>query len=108
LFITPGGAIVLAFITKQTILSLFVAVWVGATMLNGFNPLVGFAVIFKDNMIPSIASEWNAGLIVLVTLAGGFVGMLRDTASAPALWASRQNSLRPRRLFPPLYRAWWN
>jgi len=80
----PVVAIVLAFITKQTILSLFVAVWVGATMLNGFNPLVGFAAVFKDNMIPSIASEWNAGLIVLVTLAGGFVGMLRDTGAAQA------------------------
>ena len=35
-------AIGLALWTKQTIFSLFIAVWLGSTMMNGFNPLVGF------------------------------------------------------------------
>ncbi len=82
--IPPIVAVALALKTKQTILSLFVAVWVGATMLNGWNPIVGFAAIFRDFFIPSIASEWNAGLLLLVTLSGGLVAMLRVTGSAKA------------------------
>ena len=82
--IPPIVAVALALITKQTILSLFVAVWVGATMINGFNPLVGFVAIFRDFFIPSMASEWNAALLLLVTLSGGLVAMLRVTGSANA------------------------
>ena len=43
--IPPILAIILALVTKQTILSLFVATWVGSTIVNGWNPLVGFAKI---------------------------------------------------------------
>ena len=45
--IPPLVAVVLALKTKQTILSLFIAVWVGSTMLNGYNPIVGFIKIFS-------------------------------------------------------------
>lgn len=77
-------AVTLALITKQTVLSLFVAVWAGSTMINGYNPIIGFIKIFSDYIIPSIASEWNAGLLVLVTMSGGLVAMLRVTGSAQA------------------------
>ncbi len=73
----PIIAILLALKTKQTLLSLFVGVWVGATIINGYNPLVGFTKVVSDYMIPSIGDSYNAGLLVLVTLAGGFVYMLQ-------------------------------
>lgn len=82
--VPPIIAVVFALLTKQTILSLFVAVWVGATMLNGYNPLIGFVAIFNDYFIPSIASQWNASLLLLVTLSGGLVTMLKVTGSAEA------------------------
>lgn len=85
--VPPIVAIVLALLTKQTILSLFVAVWAGSTMINGWNPIVGFIKIISDYVIPSIASGWNAGLIVLVTLSGGLVAMLRVTGAAQAFAA---------------------
>jgi Na+/H+ antiporter NhaC len=53
-------------------------------MLNDWNPLVGFVKIVSDYMIPSIASKWNAGLLVLVTMAGGMVAILRVMGSAQA------------------------
>ena len=46
--IPPIVAIGLALWTKQTIFSLFIAVWLGSTMMNGFNPLVGFVKIISD------------------------------------------------------------
>ena len=68
----PIIAIVLALKTKQTLPSLFIAVWLGATIIKGWNPIAGFTAIISEYMIPSIASEYNAGLLVLVTMAGGF------------------------------------
>ena len=65
--IPPIVAIGLALWTKQTIFSLFIAVWLGSTMMNGFNPLVGFVKIISDYMIPSLSG--NASLIILVTLS---------------------------------------
>lgn len=80
--IPPIVAIGLALWTKQTIFSLFIAVWLGSTMMNGFNPLVGFVKIISDYVIPSLSG--NASLIVLVTLSGGMIAMLRTTGAAEA------------------------
>ena len=80
--IPPIVAIGLALWTKQTIFSLFIAVWLGSTMVNGFNPLVGFVKIISDYMIPSLSG--NASLIILVTLSGGMIAMLRTTGAAEA------------------------
>lgn len=78
----PFIAIVLALRTKQTIMSLFIAVWVGATMLAGGNPFIGFANIVSEFMIPAISD--NASMLILITLSGGLVAMLRETGSAQA------------------------
>ena len=37
----PLLAIILAMATKQVLVSLFVAVWVGATLVNNYNPITG-------------------------------------------------------------------
>ena len=58
--IPPIVAIGLALWTKQTIFSLFIAVWLGSTMMNGFNPLVGFVKIISDYMIPSLRAKRTA------------------------------------------------
>ena len=71
--IPPIITIILALVTKNTILSLFLGVWVGATIIAGWNPLSGFINVFNDFMIPSLGN----GIILLVTLAGGMIIMLR-------------------------------
>lgn len=80
--VPPIVAIALALWSKQTIMSLFLAVWLGSTMMNGYNPLVGFAKIISDYMIPSLSG--NASLVVLVTISGGTIAMLRTTGAAEA------------------------
>ncbi len=82
--IPPIVTVALALITKQTILSLLLGVWVGSTIINGWNPISGFVKIFPDFMIPSLGNEYNAGLVLLVTLAGGMIIMLRETGGAYA------------------------
>ena len=78
--IPPIITIILALVTKNTILSLFLGVWVGATIIAGWNPLSGFINVFNDFMIPSLGN----GIILLVTLAGGMIIMLRETGGAYA------------------------
>lgn len=80
----PLMAIIIALLTRQTILSLFIGVWVGATIINSWNPFSGFAKSISDYMIPSIADPWNAGLLILVSVAGGFIHILRVTGAAQA------------------------
>jgi len=82
--IPPILAVILALKTKQTLLSLFFGVWLGSTIINGYNPLVGFVKVVSDYMIPAIGNSYNAGMLILVTLAGGFVYMLRITGAAEA------------------------
>lgn len=80
----PIIAIVIAIITRQTIFPLLIGVWLGATIINDWNPLAGFTYSVTDVIIPSIADPWNAGLLILVSLAGGFVNILRMTGAAQA------------------------
>lgn len=82
--VPPIIAIILALRTKKTLLSLFFGVWVGAIIINGYNPLVGFAKIVSDYMVPAIGNPYNGGMLLLVTLAGGFVYMLQITGAAEA------------------------
>lgn len=82
--IPPIVTVVLALVTKHTILSLFLGIWVGSTIINGWNPIVGFINILPDFMVPSLGNEYNAGLVLLVTLAGGMIIMLRETGGAYA------------------------
>ena len=78
----PIIAIVLALITKQTILSLVVAAYIGAVIVNGWNPLVGFVKLITDYFIPQLSG--NASMIILVTIAGGMIAMMRQTGAAQA------------------------
>ena len=82
--IPPIVTVVLALVSKHTILSLFLGVWVGSTIINGWNPIVGFINIIPNFMVPSLGNEYNAGLVLLVTLAGGMIIMLRETGGAYA------------------------
>ncbi|PLR94606.1 Na+/H+ antiporter NhaC family protein [Bacillus sp. T33-2] len=80
----PLIAIIIALLTRQTLLSLFIGVWVGSTIINSWNPFSGFAKSISDFMIPSIADPWNASLLILVSLAGGFIHILKVTGAAQA------------------------
>jgi Na+/H+ antiporter NhaC len=93
----PILAIALALITKQTVLSLFVGVWLGATIINGWNPLVGFTAVITDFMIPSIADSWNAGLLVLVSVCGGFVYMIKAAQGTYALANYAETKIKDRK-----------
>lgn len=82
--VPPLVAIGLALITKQTILSLVVGLWVGTTILSGWNPLVGLPMMVSDFFIPNIANSGNAGTLMLITACGGFVYMFKISGASKA------------------------
>ncbi len=72
----PLLAIVLAFVTKQVLISLFLGVFVGAMMLNGWNPFYGFLRTMDNYMVGSLADSWNAAIIIFLLAIGGMVGVV--------------------------------
>ncbi|EEX47876.1 Na+/H+ antiporter family protein [Jonquetella anthropi E3_33 E1] len=82
--IPPIVAIVLALVTKQTVFSLVVGLWIGTTIICGWNPIVGFPTMISKFFIPLIANEWNAGMLMLIVSCGGFVYLIKRTGGAKA------------------------
>lgn len=80
----PFLAIVMALVTKQTILSLVVGLWFGVTIMSGWNPLVALPKMITDYFIPQIGNEWNAGMLMLIVSCGGFVYLIKISGSAKA------------------------
>ncbi|CEA00948.1 Malate-2H(+)/Na(+)-lactate antiporter [Jeotgalicoccus saudimassiliensis] len=92
----PLLAIIIAILTKQTVAALFLGVWFGATVMNGWNPASGFTYTVNEIMVPSIADPWNASLILLVVFTGGFINVLRTTGAGRAFgeFATRKVNTR--------------
>lgn len=74
--IPPILAIILALITKEVFLSLFIAVFVGATILTGFNPLTGFARTLDTHIVGSLTDSWNISILIFCLSIGGLIGIL--------------------------------
>ncbi|WP_432663640.1 Na+/H+ antiporter NhaC family protein [Wukongibacter baidiensis] len=81
----PLIAIVLAFVTKQVVLSLFIGVFTGSLMLNGWNPFYGFLRALDEYMIPSLADSWYAAIIIFTITIGGMIGIVTKMGGTQAV-----------------------
>ncbi|MEE3443313.1 MAG: Na+/H+ antiporter NhaC family protein [Methanobrevibacter sp.] len=86
----PLVAIALAFITKETILSLFLGVFVGEYMvcadgLNIFSTIVQAFLGIAGQVISSMADPWNAGIVLQCLLIGGVIQLVTKMGGAKAL-----------------------
>jgi len=71
--------ILLSILTRKIIPSLFFGIWLGSTLLNNYNPIVGFLKIFDNHIIPSLSQEWNVTVILYGGAFGGFLSLLQKT-----------------------------
>ena len=71
----PLLAIVLAIWSKQVILSLFAGIWMGHTLLNGFNPLTGLATSL-DGTIDVFTDPGDARVLVFTLLIGPLIATI--------------------------------
>jgi len=103
----PLVAIILAFITKETILSLFIGVFVGefmlcSTDLNIISTIVNAFLNMASQIITCMADPWNAGIILQCLLIGGVIQLITKMGGAKALadaFAKRANTPRKAQLF---------
>lgn len=87
--IPPLLTIILAFVTKDVIVSLFLGILSGTLIVAGGNPAVALMRL-TDALAGSLADGWNIRIFLFCALLGGLVGMLSKTGSAGAFgrWAS--------------------
>ncbi|MDO5814818.1 MAG: Na+/H+ antiporter NhaC family protein [Methanobrevibacter sp.] len=103
----PLVAIALAFITKETILSLFIGVFVGEFMLcsndlNIISTIINAFLQMGSQIISCMADPWNAGIILQCLLIGGIIQLVTKMGGAKALadaFAKRADTPRKAQLF---------
>ncbi|MCX7761575.1 MAG: sodium:solute symporter [Candidatus Kryptonium sp.] len=74
--IPPLSAIILALITKQVYTSLFIGIWLGWTILSGFNPIVGLASSI-DGIINVFKEPSNTRVIIFSALVGALIALMQ-------------------------------
>lgn len=82
--IPPILAIGLAIWTKNIIVSLFISVIVSTTILNGWNPAIGFTSMIKDYMFKALEDPMNTQALFMMVIIGGFVALLTQSGGAMA------------------------
>jgi Na+/H+ antiporter NhaC len=87
----PVVAIVLAFITKNVVLSLFLGIFSGTIIIQfyyGANILSALLFGFMDivqYILDSLADPWNAGIILQVLVIGGLIALITHMGGARAV-----------------------
>ncbi len=88
--IPPAIAIVLAFITRNVVFSLFMGIFAGTFMVNvsGMNIFASFFNAFVDmsgKMVGSLADSWNAGIVLQVLTIGGMIAVITKMGGPRAI-----------------------
>ena len=94
--VPPLVAVVLAIGLRQVVLALFLAVWLGCSVLAGGNPLAGLWSLLSGYLVPVLTDSFNLeilgftfGLVGMVTVIGrmggtlGLVNILSRFAKSP-------------------------
>lgn len=86
----PLIAIILAFITKNVVLSLFIGVFSGTFLLEltGHNVFYALSHGFLDivnQVLGSLADPWNAGIILQCMTIGGLIALITKMGGAKAV-----------------------
>lgn len=85
----PIVAITLAFLTRNVTLSLVLGVYAGAVLLkfdgNVFLAVVKGFLLFIEKIRDSLASRWNAGIILQCLTIGGLIALISKTGGLKAV-----------------------
>lgn len=83
--VVPLIAIVLSFITRQVILSLATAVFVGAVILNGGNVFHGFLRMCDQYIVGTVTDTWNVTLMLFILAVGGLIAVMARMGGTQAM-----------------------
>lgn len=71
----PLVAILLCLLTREVLPSLFVGIWVAATILTGGNPISGFGKSVEA-LWNSLGDPWGAKIVLTSLTMGGIIGVM--------------------------------
>ena len=88
--IPPMVAIILAFITKNVIVSLFIGILSGSFLISltehsFFGAIVQAFLDFVNRALNSLADPWNAGIVLQVLAIGGVINLVAKMGGAKAI-----------------------
>ncbi len=83
--IPPILAIILAWWSKEVVLSLFIGVFAGAVIIADFNPITGFVHTLDKYLLSSLADPWDAGIIIFLLAMGGMIGIINKAGGVVAI-----------------------
>ncbi len=95
--IAPIAAIALALISRQMILSLFVGVWAGVTIIYAYNPISGFFHSLDEYIVTSLANPGHAAIVIFSLLFGGMIGIMSKNGSMLGIVTAASKYARSRR-----------
>ena len=81
----PLLAIVLAWRSKEVLVSLFAGVFLGATILADYNPLIGFMKTIDTYMVGALSDSWNAAILLFLLTLSGMVGIITKSGATQEL-----------------------
>ena len=87
----PIIAIVLALITKEVYLSLFIGIVSGALLYTNFSPIGTVNAIF-DMMAEKLGDSWNIGILIFLVFLGIMVALMTKAGGSAAYgeWANKK------------------
>lgn len=87
----PIIAIVLALITKEVYMSLFIGILSGSLLYTMFNPVQTVTKTF-DTIIAKLADGWNVGIIIFLVILGIMVSLINKAGGSAAYgeWAAKK------------------
>jgi len=86
--IPPLLALGLAVATRNVLLSLSLGVLLGMTIVDGFNPVLGFLDFFERGVLLQLTERSNAEVVIIIMVIGGFVQLI-DRSGGMASFARR-------------------
>ncbi len=79
-------AIALAIWKRQVVVALFCGVWIGATIIHSYNPIMGLLDTFSKYIVSkALADAWNIGVITFCLAIGGMVGVIGRIGGTKAI-----------------------
>ena len=88
--VPPIVAILLAMVTKEVYLSLFIGIVAGAMFYANFNIEKMFSTVFVDGIITNLTDSWNVGILIFLVILGIIVSLMNKAGGSAAYgrWAS--------------------
>lgn len=91
----PILAILLALTVREVLLALLAGVWLGSTLVHGYDPFSGLLHTLDNYLVGSIANADHAAIILFTLTLGGMVGVIsrsggtQGIVAALSRWAKR-------------------